>query len=181
MIRKASAALVIAILATGGTIAPASALTSTTKASLQFIVEEEKLARDVYTALAKTSGLTKFESIARSEQLHMDEIRALLKKYNIKDPTANAATGVFVNKDLQKLYTTLVAQGSVSDEAALAVGVSIEKLDIADLDKLVKTIAASDIKAAFANLRAGSVRHLSAFQRTSGSGGNQTSGNGATH
>lgn len=170
MIRKASAALAIAIIATSGTIAPASALTSTTKASLQFIVEEEKLARDVYTALAKTSGLAKFGNIARSEQMHMDEIRALLKKYGLKDPSANTAPGVFVNKDLQALYTKLVAQGSVNDEAALAVGVAIEKLDIADLDKLVKTIAASDIRAAFANLRAGSVRHLNAFTRTNGYG-----------
>lgn len=170
MFRKGITTIGIALLAVGVVTPPASALTSSTKASLQYIVEEEKLARDVYTALAKTSGLAKFENIARSEQMHMDEIRALLKKYGLKDPSAKTAPGVFVNKDLQALYTKLVAQGSASDEAALAVGVAIEELDIADLDKLVKTIAASDIRAAFANLRAGSVRHLNAFTRTSGYG-----------
>ena len=165
MYRKALAVAGAAILATGALVQPASALTTTTKAQLQFIVEEEKLARDVYQALSASSGIRKFANIAKSEQTHMDEVRALLKTYGLTDPTAKTAAGVFVNKDLQALYDKLVAQGLKSSTDALAVGVIVEKTDIADIDKMLKTIKTTDISSTLKLLRAASVRHLAAFQR----------------
>jgi hypothetical protein len=73
--------------------------------------------------------------------------------------------GVFTNPDLQALYDSLIAQGSVSEQAAMEVGVVIEETDIVDIDAMFLTITEPDVVAVLESLRAGSVNHLAAFQR----------------
>ena len=46
---------------------------------------------------------------------------------------------------------------------ALAVGVTIEKLDIADLTSAMSGLTAPDVLQVYTNLRNGSERHLAAF------------------
>ena len=95
----------------------------------------------------------------------MDNISALLKKYNFFNPTTTRAPGVFRDAELQKLYNDLIAQGSVSVAAAMQVGVAIEELDIADLKKMMVTPAPADVKLAYDLLLKGSYNHLAAFSR----------------
>jgi hypothetical protein len=135
------------------------------KAQLQYLVEEEKLARDVYTYLAANVTSQKFSNIARSEQTHMDNISAILKTYNFYNPTTNRAVGVFKNVELQKLYNQLIAEGSASITAAFGVGVKIEEMDITDLKKMTSTAQPADMQAAIALLLKGSQNHLAAFTR----------------
>jgi hypothetical protein len=87
--RKKLVATGIALALALGPIAQVSAATlpAGTKASLTFMVEEEKLARDVYTTLYAKTGLNQFKNISKAEQTHMDLVRGLLKTYGIKDPT----------------------------------------------------------------------------------------------
>jgi hypothetical protein len=62
--------------------------------------EEEKLARDVYLELYKTWDLPVFYNIAQSEQTHMDAVKTLIEKYNLKDPITDEDfenIGVFKN------------------------------------------------------------------------------------
>ena len=66
------------------------------KMSLKYIVEEEKLARDVYTVLAKTAAYPKFRNIANAEQFHMDQMSMVLADYGIWNPTLNRKPGVFL-------------------------------------------------------------------------------------
>ena len=139
------------------------ALTSDEIAGLQFMVEEEKLARDVYLALGQTWNAAIFQSIAASEQSHMDALRALLTRYGISDPSAGLAAGQFVNPELQALYHSLVAQGGRSLADALKVGALIEEIDIRDLQARLAGTAAADIRLVYENLMAGSANHLRAF------------------
>jgi hypothetical protein len=69
------------------------------------------------------------------------------------------------NPDLQALYDSLIAQGSVSEQAAMEVGVVIEETDIADIDVMISETTESDVLAVLDSLRSGSVNHLAAFQR----------------
>lgn len=138
---------------------------SSLKAQLQYIVEEEKMARDVYTALAASAVNPRFANIARAEQIHMNEASAILKTYGIWDPTLTRAPGVFYNKTLANLYTTLVAKGSRSLADAYAVGITIEQTDIADLANMAKNATQADIKYLLTSLKAGSTNHLAAFKR----------------
>lgn len=151
----------------GGLTLPAKTntqpLSSSEAAAVTYMREEEKLARDVYNKLAETSGLPMFTRIATSEQRHMDALGRVLTRYNLPDPTTGNAAGAFKNPELQKLYTKLVARGSTSPEAATAVGRSIERLDIADLNKREATSKHSDVRWVFEQLERGSQMHLRAF------------------
>ena len=156
----------IAVIAT---VLPAQAATptvsATTKAQLLYLVEEEKLARDVYAALDAVSVSPKFKNISGSEQTHMDAVAVLLKTYGIKNPTIGKAAGEFTDKSLTALYKTLVAKGKLSELDAISVGILIEEKDLADLATLSKTVKKTDIKTAIAFLKKGSENHLAAFQR----------------
>ncbi len=71
-------------------------------ATLTFMREEEKVARDVYLNMAARWALPPFANIAKSEQQHMDAIKAKLDKYGLPDP-ALAEMGAFRNAELQDL------------------------------------------------------------------------------
>jgi hypothetical protein len=167
--------------ATAAVVQPANA---TLAGDLKYMREEEKLAHDVYTALAAKWGVRVFSNIAVAEQRHTNAIATLLDRYSVTDPADGKAAGVFVNADLQKLYNDLVAKGSVSAAEAYKVGKLIEDTDIADLDKRIARTSQADVTAVLKNLRAGSVNHLAAFNRqisgTTGSaaGAGQAAGSG---
>lgn len=133
------------------------------KESLQFIREEEKLARDVYIGLYKKWRTRIFDNISRSEQTHTDKVKYLLNKYNIEDPAANTGLGVFKNTDIQKLYNDLMVRGTTSEFEALRVGGYIEELDIGDLRHEIAEATSADVKQVYTNLMEGSYNHLRSF------------------
>ena len=139
-------------------------LTTSQKAELKFLMEEEKLARDVYTYLSTTVTTRKFSNIARSEQTHMNYMATLLTKYKLWNPTTNRKPGVFFNKDIQALYTSLTAEGAVGLLQAYAVGVKVEELDIGTIEDLLLGAMPVDVKAVLELLVAASYNHLEAFQ-----------------
>lgn len=140
----------------------ATALSEAEATSLQFLREEEKLARDVYLTLHQQWGIEVFANISSSEQNHMDAIKNLLDKYGLEDP-ALPQVGAFNNPDLQGAYNVLVARGSSSLIEALRVGGYIEELDIGDLDKAIASTTRSDLLQVYGNLQRGSRNHLRAF------------------
>lgn len=143
----------------------ATPLSDVEKQALVFMIEEEKLAHDVYAVLHDTWGANVFQNILKSEAKHMASIRVLIDRYGLTDPTIGNDRGEFTNTDLQALYDTLVAQGSESLSQALQVGVAIEKLDIKDLETHIAETTHADIKTVYQNLLRGSQNHLKAFTR----------------
>ena len=94
-------------------------LTSTEEADLLFMREEEKLARDTYLTLYEQWELAVLSNIASSEQMHMNAILKLLKKYDLEDPAADTEIGEFSDEYLQQLYNTLITKGMLSALDAL--------------------------------------------------------------
>lgn len=129
---------------------------------LLYMLEEEKLARDVYTTLYATWQLSVFNNIAASEQAHMDAVAGLIDKYSLEE-SASSVPGVFNNPELQSLYNELVGRGSKSVSEALYVGAAIEEIDILDLQSYLSQTDNPDIKQVFNNLMRGSENHLRAF------------------
>jgi hypothetical protein len=138
-------------------------LSTSESAAVTYMREEEKLARDVYVKLADTSGNPVFTRIAASEQRHMDALGRVITRYGLTDPTQGKAAGQFQNQALQQLYNQLTAKGSASPAAAVEVGRSIEKLDIADLNSREATSKHADVRWVFQQLERGSNMHLRAF------------------
>ncbi len=142
---------------------PAGQLTQEEKDGLLYMVEEEKLAHDVYTKLYEKWGLQIFKNIADAETTHVNAVRLLLQKYNLTDPTQNEGIGKFQNQELQKLYDQLIEMGMKSEVDALKVGALIEETDIKDLQERIDQTNKADIIAVYENLMKGSENHLRAF------------------
>jgi hypothetical protein len=140
-------------------------LSDVQKEGLIFMVEEEKVARDVYLKLADTWDAKVFSNIASSEQTHIDSVEKLLNNYNLEVPTTMETEGVFENEELQAMYDDLIAQGSSSLTDALEVGVAIEETDISDLETLLDEEIPADIEKVYGDLLGGSFNHLNAFNR----------------
>lgn len=154
------------------TVATASAtpttqveLTTAQQEQLVYWAEEEKLAQDLYWALAAMyPDLKQFPNIAPSETNHMDQVRALLDTYGLDDPTVGMPAGEFVDPDLQQLYDELLASAT-TPEAALAAGATVERTDLVDLNAAKEGLAATDVlRALDAQIKA-STNHLNAFTR----------------
>lgn len=144
---------------------PTGELDTTEVASLLSMVQEEKLAHDVYTTLGELWGTPTFTNIAAAETTHTDAVRALLDRYGIADPTVDLAPGEFVDPAFTALYDDLVAQGRTSLTEALRVGALIEETDIADLARWTTQIDEPAVLTVYASLNAGSENHLRAFDR----------------
>jgi hypothetical protein len=130
---------------------------------LLFMREEEKLARDSYLTLYNKWHLPIFSRIASSEVVHMTRVKDLLDRYGLPDPAAGKAVGEFTNPVLQQLYDSLMQQGFQSATEALKVGVTIEEVDIRDLESQIAATNRTDIIQVYTNLRNASYNHLSAF------------------
>jgi len=133
---------------------------------LLWIREEEKLAADVYQALANLHGLKIFTNISDSEITHTEAVRLLLNRYSIEDPAISTAMGVFTDQNLQKLHDDLVDAGTPTVDEALVVGAMIEELDIYDLKVAIDRLSNNeDIKMVYENLTKGSRNHLRSFYK----------------
>jgi len=134
--------------------------------ALTFMREEELLAKDTYVQLYNLYKLPIFKNISLSETQHTLAVKNLLVKYDLPDPGEKHVTGVFINQDLQALYTTLITEGSSSLISAFIVGATIEDLDINDLHTHITTdIDNLDILYVFGNLEKGSRNHLRSFNK----------------
>lgn len=143
-------------LAQGGDLSEAEA------AGLLYMREEEKLARDVYLALYEKWGVTEFQTISQSEQIHMDALKNLVERYGLADPV-QAEAGKFTDPGLQALYDELVSRGSQSVSEALKVAGLIEETDILDLQERLAGTDNADIQQVYNNLLRGSENHLRGF------------------
>jgi hypothetical protein len=131
---------------------PLEELSQAEISSLQWMREEEMLAHDVYARLAEEYTVPVFQNIAKSEMQHTESIAGLIERYGIEE--------------IQSLYDQLVKQGATSWEEAVKVGLQIEDMDIADLDKAIaEQVDNQDILMVYNNLLRGSANHMNAFWR----------------
>ena len=131
---------------------------------LKYMLEEEKMARDVYEFLDDQWNLRVFNNIKQSEQQHMDMVEYLLNSYKVSYDLSDER-GVFYNEKLQNLYNDLIEKGSKSEYDALEVGKTIELVDIEDLENAVNQTTNSEIRDVYSRLIFASNNHLRAFER----------------
>lgn len=132
---------------------------------LLFMIEEEKLAGDIYDAFYDMHGLQIFSNIAESEDNHFDALISLAENIGLDvDEFLFEDSGTFVDDELQEMYDTLLAQGSTSLTAALEVGVAIEEKDMIDIAEAAEAVEGTELASIYENLLDGSANHLDAFQ-----------------
>ena len=131
-------------------------------ATLLWMREEEKLARDVYIKMTEYYPVDVFSNIAAAEQKHFDAIGRKLEQYGIAD-VAKTEIGAFYDPVLQKMYEDFVADGLISYVDALFVGVDIEEADLVDLTVAIDETDSRPLKRTYSRLLIGSQHHLDSF------------------
>ena len=134
--------------------------------NLLYIIEEEKVAKDVYKHFYQTWGERIFFKVANSEDRHIASIEKLLSKYKIDLPMTMDEEGIFTNEKLQSVYNELIAKGDISLKEALKVGIEIEETDIEDLEELLNAeVLNKTVENLYNRLLKGSYNHLGSFNR----------------
>ena len=143
-----------------------AALDEQAQEHVAFIREEERLARDLYTALdAHHDGLAPFSMIKNAEQRHFDAAGRLIDIYHLDDPSEGAKAGEYAFDELQERYDGWLERGLKSEQEAFTVGVELETADIADLEKMIADIDNAQVDRVLGNLLQGSEHHLDAFTK----------------
>jgi hypothetical protein len=144
--------------------ATSATTTGLTNAQLTEMREEERVARDLYTQLGRSSGEAIFTRIAAAEQRHLDAVERLMSSQGMDPDAAGTTVGRYAVPDLQSAYNRWLAAGRASDQAAYKVGVELEKQDIAELKALRVASGTTGARVVQA-LRTGSEHHLAAFTK----------------
>lgn len=133
---------------------------------LRRLIEEEKVAHDLYLAFDEMYGARVFGNITGAEVSHQDQVLAVMEDKGVEDPRL-AEPGQFVDPELQTLYDDFLEQGSANLPAAYQVGVDFEVMDIAGLEEELAQAPESDtdLTGLLEYLIKGSKNHLEAFQR----------------
>lgn len=131
---------------------------------LQFMREEEHLAREVYRrSAALWSDWPLFGNIATSEATHTAAVKQLLDRYQLVDPLAGVVDGELATPVFRSLLAQLAQSSARSVKEALAVGVEIEELDLRDLREALAASDNADIAWVYDSLQRGSRNHLRSF------------------
>lgn len=136
-------------------------LSTQEKEALLFMLEEEKMARDVYTSLYEKWESRIFNNIAQSEKSHLAAVSNILDYYDIEHEILGY--GEFNNESIKSLYDLLILNGNQNILTAYTVGASIEDLDIYDLQQALNDVEKDNITKLFESLQCGSRNHLRAF------------------
>lgn len=142
----------------------ATALTAGERDGVLFILEEERMAEDLYLELYKIVKLPIFLNVADSEQIHMDSVQILMDRYGLKDPLQDG-DGVYANETLQKMYDDLLASGGKSPEDALKAAALVEGTSVHDLEERICGTDKPEIRSVYGGLLMGSEKHLRSFVR----------------
>jgi hypothetical protein len=143
----------------------AQAISTEEADELQFMIQEEKMARDLYRQFYAQTGIQAFQNIAEAEQRHMDKIAGLLKQSALANPVENMAEGVFENEEIKKLYQELLNRAAASTIDALKTAAFVEEKDIEDLRAVIESSNQSKHISVLQHLEEASKRHLQAFAR----------------
>lgn len=148
----------------GGTQTVTATYSDAAISELVFMIEEEKLAGDIYEVFYGMYGLKIFDNIAQSEDQHFNALINQAETLGIDvDQFLFEPVGTFENEELQEMYDTLLAQGSESVTAALEVGKAIEEKDMVDIADAIEDVEGTTLASVYESLLTGSANHLEAF------------------
>ncbi|MDF0591259.1 DUF2202 domain-containing protein [Candidatus Methanocrinis natronophilus] len=142
--------------------AATGALSAAEVEGMAFILEEERMARDLYLEFYKTTRLAVFHDVAVSEEIHIASILTLMERRGL--PAPPEAPGVYADEALQRMYEELLAAAE-SPEAALRAAAQVEEASVHDLSTEIEGTLEPDLISVYGGLMVGSQKHLRTFVR----------------
>lgn len=159
--------LILALIPTQITFATSpkpTKISARTAYELVYLVELEKLARDVYNYLyLHNKKLVKYKEIAISEQEHMNMVRVALKAKGIKDQSTKLKPGQYSFRTLSEYYNRFISH--YDPKIPYSVGVEVEAEDMNTIDSVKIVVVEKDVLKLLNTLEAQSNLHLKYFNK----------------
>jgi len=153
----------ILLLLIGKTFAQTNTLTEQEIEDLKYLYEEERLANDVYTQLAKKWKSRIFVQIAKSEKRHYTYLLDRLEKHHI--PIPKNEVSFYNSGQLNDRYDEFLHVGMRSYEEALQAAAQFEEYDIVDLQNALALTDKRDLQLVYRYLISGAKIHLAVLYR----------------
>lgn len=121
---------------------------------LTYAIQDEYLAQGEYEAIMAEHGVQKpFSNIIKAEGKHISMLLPLLEKYDVEVPADDSADRA-------------VIPGSIEDSYKAGVEAEIKNIEM--YESFLEEDLPDDVKIVFERLKSASEKHLSAFERSSG-------------
>jgi len=115
-------------------------LSATELQDLNYMVEKEKLMRNVYEALYDDHQLEIFNTYAGNKERHMNLLAVRLHKYDMENTIANLPYGDFSNASLQQTYNNFIASGQRSLAGAINYTKAMEENHIVEVEQTIEAL-----------------------------------------
>ncbi|MDH3650920.1 MAG: DUF2202 domain-containing protein [Saprospiraceae bacterium] len=158
MFTKFSVLIVFSVCTVLGFSQPKFDFSEADQESVKHMVEEERLAFEIYQFASSKWDQPIFQTICTDEKFHLYKIKALAKKYAVE--SGEEVPGTYDNQGLQDMFTRYQSKAVVSEKDALLAVADFEERDIVDLQKYFKTTDNADLIVAYEYLLEGAKKHL---------------------
>ena len=135
-------------------------LTKKEKWALLFILEEEKMIRDLSYNFSDKYEDKIFEDIYKAENSHIDPVQKIVRDYNLDDPSSKKDVGEFHNPQIRMIYDELLKQGQKDKVSAYKALLQALERNISNLNENIDKTDKDGILFLFRNLRRSSKNHM---------------------
>lgn len=101
------------------------------------LYQEEKLAYDLYGEFYERWSLGVFNKVQQREAKHVWCVERIMDNYGF-DYNTNTNSGIYPDKDIQRMYDDLTVKGCISDLAALEAAAYIKEKHISQLRERIR-------------------------------------------
>ena len=137
-----------------------SVITKEEKQDIWFILEEEKMVRDLYYNFYQEYDNEVFEKLYKAENTQFEAVQQLVRNYNLEDPTSNKDVGKFKNLQIQMIYDELLEQGNENIKESMIASIDAQERSLRDVRENIERTDKDDIIFVFKNLETASKNHL---------------------
>lgn len=130
--------------------------------ALLYLIEEQKMARDVCALLGEKHGVKLFTSYSQKAQAQMVRLEELYKTYK-PEYQLDKTPGTYVNLKIQDLYQYYVSEGVVSLNEGFRAGAKIADASIYGIENIMSGTQNTKLHGVYGIVRCGSGNQLRSF------------------
>lgn len=133
------------------------------KMDLIYLIEEEKVIRDLSYKFSQKYDEEIFTDVYKAENTHMKAVQRFIRNYKLDDPTSKNGVGKFKNPQLQKIYDEKLKSGEKNKVEAYKSLLWMLEKNIDDVNINKENTDKDDILFVYKNLTRSSKNHTRAI------------------
>ncbi|MFB6226179.1 MAG: DUF2202 domain-containing protein [Candidatus Paceibacteria bacterium] len=130
---------------------------------LIYLIEEEKVARDLSYKFSQKYDEKIFTEVYKAENTHLKAVQRFIRNYKLDDPTSKNGVGEFKNPQLQKIYDEKLSSGKENKNKAYQSLLWVLEKNINDININKDSTDKDDILFVYNNLIRSSKNHIRAI------------------